>query len=50
MEQLCYDIYFKLTDIKFWFDCLDIKMKINVLLVIIVISTLMLYWLICLLY
>ena len=27
-KQLFYDFYFKLTDVKFWFDCLDDKEKL----------------------
>ena len=50
MEQLYYDLYFKLTDIKFWFDCLDTKIKIRIILMMIIFLTLMFYWLMCLLY
>lgn len=47
MEQLYYDLYFKLTDIKFWFDCLDDKTRIQITLLIIMILILIFWWFTC---
>ena len=48
MEELLYDIYFKFTDIKFWYDCLDdnekLKIKLIILFSIIIVSFTCLYY------
>ena len=41
-KQLFYDLYFKLTDIKFWFDCLDDNEKIRIITEIVILLLILL--------